>query len=175
MGESRVVIATAVKIALRNRSGTFHRKQAEGTGARGLGRTAIPERYSPDGLVVLLSGYPDAPAPPAKAGCLSRMSAAQIPTPHDSAMRIEGAQKKRVLVLPAAAGAAAASAAGATTTAAAGPAAAATTSATTTAAAGAAAADGHCPDAVLDHDHTLSLNPTWRQYDSRPPPVLVAR
>lgn len=51
-------------------------------------------------------------------------------------MRIEGAQRKTVLVLPAAAGAAAA----------------ATTSATTTAAAGAAAvADERCPDAVLDH------------------------
>jgi hypothetical protein len=78
------------------------------------------------------------------------------------------------LVLPAAAGAAAASTTSAATAAAAG-AAASTTSATTAAAAGAAAADGHCPDAVLDHDHTLSLNPTWRQYDSRRPLVLVAR
>jgi hypothetical protein len=74
------------------------------------------------------------------------------PRPHDYAMRIEGAQRKTVLVLPAAAGAAATATTSATTTAPASAAAAATTSATTTAAAGAAAvADERCPDAVLDH------------------------
>jgi hypothetical protein len=68
-------------------------------------------------------------------------------------MRIEGAQRKWVLVLPAAAGATTAATTGTAATATASATTAATASATATAATGAAAVtDEHCPDAVVDHD-----------------------
>jgi hypothetical protein len=75
---------------------TIHRKTDQmGTGARGLGHTVTPKRDSLDDLFEV---YPEVRIRRRSAlrrGCLNEASAAQISTPHDHAMKTQGAQKEK--------------------------------------------------------------------------------